>query len=82
LTRLIVVGDAMTDIDTTGAEILTGILDDLDRRGLGFGFAGLKGTVKDRLKGYGLYERIGEGNFFPTVGSAVAAHREATGLDD
>jgi high affinity sulfate transporter 1 len=73
--RVVVVGDAITDIDTTGAESLTSLLDDLDKRGLSFAFAGLKGTVKDRLKDYGLYDRIGDEMFFPTVGSAVTDFR-------
>jgi MFS superfamily sulfate permease-like transporter len=72
--RVLVAGDAITDIDTTGAEVLVGVLDDLDQRGLSFAFAGLKGPVKDRLKAYGLYDRIGDANFFPTIGSAVNAH--------
>ncbi|HLF61993.1 MAG TPA: SulP family inorganic anion transporter [Acidimicrobiia bacterium] len=71
---VLVAGDAITDVDTTGAEVLVGVLDDLEKRGLTFAFAGLKGPVKDRLRAYGLYDRIGEANFFPTVGSAVRAH--------
>ncbi len=72
--RVLVAGAAITDIDTTGAEVLVGVLDDLDQRGLSFAFAGLKGPVKDRLKAYGLYDRIGEENFFPTIGEAVNDH--------
>ena len=74
--RVLVAGAAITDIDTTGAEVLVGVLDDLDKRGLEFAFAGLKGPVKDRLKAYGLYDRIGEANFHPTIGEAVNAHEE------
>jgi MFS superfamily sulfate permease-like transporter len=77
--RVLVAGDAMTDIDTTGAEILTDVLDDLDRRDLKFAFAGLKGPIKDRLRRYGLYERIGDEAFFPTIGSAVKYHYSARG---
>ena len=72
--RVLVAGYAITDIDTTGAEILSDVLDDLDARGLSFGFAELKGQVKDRLRSYGLYDRIGDENFFPTLGTAVKAH--------
>jgi high affinity sulfate transporter 1 len=72
--RILIVGDAITDIDTTGAEVLADILEDLDRRDLKLAFAGLKGPVKDRLRDYGLYERVGEENFFPTIGSAVKYH--------
>ena len=72
--RILIVGDAMTDIDTTGAEVLAHTFDDLDRRGLDLAFAGLKGPVKDRLRDYGLYDRVGDRNFFPTIGSAVKYH--------
>lgn len=71
--RIVVVGNAITDIDTTGAEILGDVLDDLDARGVEFAFAGLKGPVKDRLRDYGLYHRVGEENFHPNTISAVRA---------
>jgi len=70
---VLVVGNAITDIDTTGAEILGDVLDDLDGKGVAFAFAGLKGVVKDRLRSYGLYERIGDENFYPNTISAVEA---------
>jgi MFS superfamily sulfate permease-like transporter len=81
ISRVLIVGDAMTDVDTTGAEILTDVLDDLDRRELRLAFAGLKGHVKDRMRSYGLFERIGDGSFFPTVGSAVKDHYAESDLD-
>jgi len=30
--------------------------------------------VKDKLKRFGLFTRFGEGRFFPTIDSAVAAY--------
>jgi MFS superfamily sulfate permease-like transporter len=69
-----VAGEAITDVDTTGAEVLIEVLDHLQEQGLSFAFAGLKGPVKDRLRAYGLYDRIGDANFFPTIGAAVNAH--------
>lgn len=79
--RVLVVGNAITDIDSTGAEILTDVLDDLAERGTAFAFAGLKGPVKDRLRSYGLYDRIGEECFFPNTISAVESHRGGAGRD-
>lgn len=76
--RVIVVANAITDIDSTGAEVLTDVLDDLDRSGVGFAFAGLKGPVKDRLRDYGLYDRIGDDHFFPNTISAVEWHLGST----
>lgn len=79
--RVVVAGAAISDVDTTGAEVLVAVLDDLEQRGIAVAFAGLKGPVKDHLKGYGLYDRIGEANFFPTISSAVRAHGESEGDD-
>lgn len=72
--RIVIVGNAITDVDSTGAEILTDVLDDLEQRSVTFTFAGLKGPVKDRLRSYGLYDRIGDANFFPNTISAVESH--------
>jgi MFS superfamily sulfate permease-like transporter len=72
--RVVVAGEAITDVDTTGAEVLIEVLDHLQQHGLLFAFAGLKGPVKDRLRAYGLYDRIGDANFFPTIGAAVNTH--------
>ncbi len=77
--RVLVVGNPITDIDSTGAEVLTGVIDDLDRRDVAFAFAGLKGPVKDRLRLYGLYDRIGEENFYPNTISGVEAHLRRSG---
>jgi hypothetical protein len=37
--------------------------------------------VADRLHRYGLYERIGEGHFHPTLGTAVHSYVDETGID-
>jgi MFS superfamily sulfate permease-like transporter len=76
---VLVAAEPVTDIDTTGAEVLTDLLNDLDARGIDLAFAELKGPVRDRLKSYGLYERIGEGMFFPTLGTAVDEFLADTG---
>ena len=72
---VIVVGNAITDIDTTGAEILGHILEDLEAKEIHFAFAGLKGPVKDRLRSYELYDRVGDDFFFPNTISAVKAYQ-------
>jgi MFS superfamily sulfate permease-like transporter len=78
---LIVAAEPMTDIDTTGAEELTALLDELEARGITLAFAELKGQAKDRLRSYGLYDRIGDTRFFPTLGTAIDAYLTATGTD-
>jgi MFS superfamily sulfate permease-like transporter len=76
--RVLVVGNPITDIDSTGAEVLSGVIDDMERREISFAFAGLKGPVKDRLRSYGLYDRIGDENFHPNTISGVEAHRRGS----
>ncbi len=78
--RVVVAAEPISDIDSTGAEMLVLLLDDLDARGIEFAFAELKGPVKDRLRSYGLYDRIGEEFFYSTIGAAVAAYSDETGL--
>lgn len=78
---VVVAAEPVTDIDTTGAEILERLMDDLDAEHVRLGFAALKGPVKDRLRQYGLYERIGDQMVFPTVGSSVSGFLRATGTN-
>jgi high affinity sulfate transporter 1 len=77
---VVLAAEPVTDIDTTAAEMLGDILDELDRRGIKLVFAELKGPVKDRLRTYGLYERIGDEYFYPTVGRATSGYLAATGV--
>jgi len=72
--RIVLAGEPITDIDSTAAEVLADLLDDLDAATIEFAFAELKGPVKDQLRTYGLFERIGEDRFYPTIGLAVRAH--------
>lgn len=80
--RIVVVGNAITDVDSTGAEILVDVLEELESQGIAFAFAGLKGPVKDRLRDYGLYEQVGAHNFYPNTIAAVEDHRGEVGQDD
>lgn len=74
---ILVVANAITDIDTTGAEILANVLEDLDEKGIDLAFAGLKGPIKDRLRSYGLYDTVGHTNFYPNTISAVTSYEES-----
>ena len=78
---VLVVSNAITDIDTTGAEIMSDVLHDLDQKGISLAFAGLKGPVKDRLRSYGLYDRIGHENFHSNTISAVESYTKANSSD-
>jgi hypothetical protein len=64
----------VTDVDTTAADALDELITDLARAGIELHFAEMKGHVKDRLRSYGVYQRLGDASFHPTVGTAVKAY--------
>ena len=75
--RVIIAAEPMTDIDTTAAETLTQLTEELRARGIELGFAELKGPVKDRLRRYGIYDTLGAASFALTLGRAVASYVKA-----
>ncbi|MFN8232424.1 MAG: SulP family inorganic anion transporter [Actinomycetota bacterium] len=78
---IVVAAEAMTDVDVTAGSVLRQLLDELERSGVELAFAELKDPVRDRLRRYGLEERIGRSRFFPTLGTAVGAYLRASGTD-
>ena len=77
---VVLAAEPITDIDTTAAEMLGSLLDELDSRSVTLVVAEMKGRVKDRLRLYGLADRIGEQSLYPTVGSAMKAYYRVVGL--
>jgi len=74
---VVVAAEPVTDIDITAAEALSALDDDLQQAGIELGFAEMKDPVKDRLKRYGLFTKLGADLFFPTLGQAVDRYLEA-----
>ena len=79
--HVVIAGEPITDIDTTGAESLRDLIDDLAKGHVTLAFAEIKGPVKDRLRSYGAYRDIGKENFYSTVGHAVTEYLEEAGGD-
>lgn len=79
--RVVVAAEPISDIDTTAAEMLARLVDDLERAGIDLTFAELKGPVKDRLARDGLAAEIGRHGFPPTLGTAIADYLETTGVE-
>ena len=79
--RVIVAAEPITDIDTTGADMLADLLGDLELIGTDLVFAELKGPMKDLLVRYELYARIGHERFHPTLGTAIDVYLEESGID-
>ena len=62
--------------------MLTDLLGDLEQQGIDLAaFAELKGPVKDRLRRYELYDRIADDRFFPTLGTAIDADLDHSGVE-
>jgi high affinity sulfate transporter 1 len=78
---VVVTAEPVTDLDTTAADVLLELDDELAATGVDLRFAEMKDPVKDRLKRYALYERFGDDHFYPTIGEAVSAYLDATGIE-
>lgn len=76
---VVIAAEPITDVDTSAAEVLERLDDELDARGVRLVFAELKGPVKDRLLRYGLGARFHQGDFYPTIGTAVSDYVATTG---
>jgi high affinity sulfate transporter 1 len=75
--RVVIAAEPITDVDTTAADMLVELLDNLDQREIGLSFAELKGPVKDKVERYGLDRRLADPPFPSTVGEAVHEYLEA-----
>lgn len=71
---LVVAAEPVTSVDVTSADMLAELDDTLHAAGIELCFAEMKDPVKDKLKRFGLFARLGETAFFPTVGAAVNSY--------
>lgn len=68
---LVVTAEPVTSVDITSADMLAELDETLHATGIKLCFAEMKDPVKDKLKRFGLFTRLGEEAFFPTIGVAV-----------
>jgi SulP family sulfate permease len=68
---LLVVGDAINEIDASGEEVIHHLVERLNAIGVVMLFAGLKKQVLDVLQATGLRDEIGEQRFFATAEQAL-----------
>lgn len=73
---LVVTAEPVTSVDVTAGDILAELDEALHAQKIELCFAELKDPVKDKLKKFGLLAQLGENNFFPTIGVAVARYLE------
>jgi MFS superfamily sulfate permease-like transporter len=74
---IVVAAEPVTDIDITAGEAMSALDDALEKVDIELVFAEMKDPVKDRLKQYGLFTKIGTDLFFPTLERAVDAYLES-----
>ena len=71
---IVVAAEPVTSVDVTAADAVAELDDLLHAAGIELCFAEMKGPVKDKLKRFGLFARLGEKTFFATIGEAVSAY--------
>jgi high affinity sulfate transporter 1 len=70
---VVVTAEPVTSVDVTAADALATLQELLNAAGIRLCFAEMKGPVKDKLKRFELFDRLGSRNFFPTIEEAVNA---------
>jgi high affinity sulfate transporter 1 len=78
---IIVASEPITDVDTTAADMLQELNEELTDRGVRLVFAELKDPVRTKIERYELTPTIDPNRFFPTITSAIEAFRTETGAE-
>ena len=78
---LVAGAEPITSVDVTAADVLDELDDALHAAGIDLCFAELKDPVKDKLKRFGLFSRLGEKRFFATLGQAVSAYLDTHAIE-
>ena len=78
---ILVAAEPITDVDTTAADMLEDLDEELNAAGTSLVFAELKEGVRAKLERYELIGPLEPRHFFATLDEAVEAYREETGAD-
>ncbi|MBS4096168.1 MAG: SulP family inorganic anion transporter [Sulfuricella sp.] len=76
---LLVVGDAINQLDASGEEVVHHLVERMRETGVEIVFSGLKKQILDVMHATGLFELIGQANIFATEDQAIAAIYERLG---
>jgi high affinity sulfate transporter 1 len=72
---VVIAAEPVTSVDVTAADMLAELDERLRQDGIELCFAEMKDPVKDKMKRFGLFTRLGEQAFFATLDEAVQAFR-------
>ena len=78
---IIVAAEPITDVDTTAADMLRDIDEELNASDVHLVFAEMKDPVRRKIDRYELTRTIEPSHFFPTVKAAVDAFQKKTGAE-
>ncbi len=78
---ILIAAEPITDVDTTAADMLVDLDDELNAAGTSLAFAELKEPVRAKLERYELIGPLNPDHFFETLDSAVEAFRRKTGAE-
>jgi high affinity sulfate transporter 1 len=78
---LVVAAEPVTSVDVTSADMLDELDQTLHAAGIELCFAEMKDPVKDKLKRFGLFARLGDEIFFPTIGEAVSSYLDTHAVE-
>jgi high affinity sulfate transporter 1 len=78
---IVVAAEPLTDVDTTAADMLEELDEDLNARGISLVFAEMKDPVRAKIDRYELTKTIDPDHFFPTITQAVKAFERQTGAE-
>jgi high affinity sulfate transporter 1 len=78
---VVVAAEPVTSVDVTAADAVSDLDEALQSAGIELCFAEMKDPVKDKLKRFELFSRLGEHTFFATVGEAVNNYLASHNVD-
>jgi len=78
---IVIAAEPITDVDTTAADMLADLDEELNARGTSLVFAELKDPVRRKLERYALIGPLDPNHFFPTLDGAGDAFRKKTGAN-
>ena len=78
---IVIAAEPITDVDTTAADMLADLDEELNAAGTSLVFAELKDPVRAKLERYELIGPLDPDHFFPTLDAAVHAFRQQSGAE-
>ena len=78
---ILIAAEPITDVDTTAADMLADLDEELNANGTSLVFAELKDPVRAKLERYQLIGPLDPKHLFPTIDAALATFRQQTGAN-